>query len=76
MLDQRIELELAGDLRPRVKRPIVVRPVVGIGRGFNPVALERLKIVRTRLADHWLDDPPVEVFAVDLTGAFQPEVLA
>jgi hypothetical protein len=72
MLEQRIALGLAGDLRPRLTRPLRVRPIVGIGHGFNPIALERLKIVASRLAVHGLDHPPVEVFDVDLTGAFTP----
>jgi hypothetical protein len=76
MLDQRIELGLAGSLRPRLRRPVRVRPVIGIGHGFNAVALERLKIVTSRLAAHGLDDPAVAVFDVDMTGAFTPIPLA
>jgi hypothetical protein len=70
MLAQRIRLGLAENMQPKLARPIRVRPVVGIGHGYKPVALDRLRVVRDRLAEHHLDEPPVEVFDVDLSGAF------
>jgi hypothetical protein len=70
MLAQRIQLGLAESVQPQLVRSIRVLPVVGIGHGYNPVALDRLRVVRDRLAEQGADEPPVEVFDVDLSGAF------
>lgn len=68
MVAQRVELGLADPTRATVQRPIVVRPVLAIERGASPAALDRLRQVHDHLRNAGLDDPPLEIYSVNLVG--------
>jgi hypothetical protein len=68
MIDQRVQLGLVRDLRPRVSPPIRVRPVIAISRGYSRTALVRLAEVQQRLIAADLNDPPLTLASVNLAG--------
>jgi hypothetical protein len=73
MVDQRVQLGLADAAhRPRIDRPIRVRPVIAIGRGWSGPALDGLREVQQCLVDAGLNDPSLEVGSVNLAGRFDP----
>lgn len=72
MVDQRVQLGLAGEQPPQCADPVTVRPVLAIGRGVSNEVIRRLCEVERRLAAAGLDDPPLEVFTVNLVGRLDP----
>lgn len=74
MVHQRVELGLAPRAVRPIKRPVRVRPIVALGRGYSPTALARLKVVQQRLIDEGFNDPPLEVRPLSLTGRLGPEL--
>ena len=68
MIDQRVQLGLTGHNQPACATPLSVRPVVAVGRGVSSTLLDRMHTVHQRLVDAGLDDPPLEVYLVNLVG--------
>jgi len=72
MVDQRVGLGLVEEIRPRIRRPIRVRPVIAIGRGYSKAAINGLIEVQQRLIDAGCNDPPLEIKSVTLAGRLDP----
>jgi hypothetical protein len=43
---------------------------LGLAESVQPQLVRSIRVVRDRLAEQGADEPPVEVFDVDLSGAF------
>ena len=67
MVDQRVQLGLAVSAPP-CATPVVVRPVVAVAHGVGNKVLDRMRTVHQLLVDAGLDDPPLEIYRVNLVG--------
>lgn len=72
MVGQRVELGLATQSAPSCCRPIQVRPIVALQRGVTGKVMDRLHQVQERLVDAGHDDPPLELYQVNLIGRLDP----
>jgi hypothetical protein len=67
MVEQRAELGLT-DQRPTCSDPLLVRPVVAIQRGVSERVIDRMRTVQDRLTAAGHNEPPLEVYLVNLVG--------
>lgn len=68
MLEQRVRLGLAPDLRCQLKEPLRVRPMIVIGKPVADNALDRMRQVQSRLLERGVGYPDLEVCGVNLAG--------
>ena len=68
MLEQRVRLGLARDLRCELKEPLRVRPMVVIGKPVADNALDRMRQVQSRLRERGVGYADLEVYGVNLAG--------
>lgn len=74
MVQQRAALGLTTH-NPTCGERVKLRPLIAIQNGASPEVLDRLGQVHRRLVERGIDDPPLEVYSVNLVGRLDGQKL-